>query len=63
VPKELLEESLHQVPESVAALSPLADFSVEIHNSGGGDVQMMSPGVNWTIFRDIWSTPSCPLEI
>lgn len=59
VPRELLEVSMDQVPKSVATLSPLVDFAVDIHNYGGADVDLVTPGMNWKSFTTMWSRATC----
>jgi hypothetical protein len=45
---------MNQVPKSVEALRPLVDFTVEIHNEGSEDVQLITPGESWDSFRSQW---------
>ena len=59
MPSDLLEMSIEQVPKSVAVLRPMVDFSVEILNTGGEDVELVSPGIDWEAFTNQWSETAC----
>ena len=59
MPHELLEMSMEQVPKSVALLRPMVDFSAEMHNTGGEDVELTSPGMDWDRFTSQWSETAC----
>ena len=59
MPRELLELSIEQVPKSVALLRPMVDFSAEMHNTGGEDVELTSPGMDWDLFTNQWSESAC----
>jgi hypothetical protein len=59
VPRDLLEMSIEQVPKAVAVLRPMVDFSVELHNTGGEDVDLVSPGIDWDVFTNQWSETAC----
>ena len=61
VPRELLELSIEQVPKSVAMLRSLVDFAVDLHNAGTDDVEIVTPGVDWKIFRIQW-TQTCQIN-
>ena len=66
VPEKLLEESIEQVPKSVAALSPYVDVSYTISNEdnqpiqlvktrhGDKDVDKDDEDTSWKDFRDTW---------
>jgi len=67
VPRELLEMSMEQVPQSVAALGPLADFVAEVENGDDCVLQLRRlerPGFSsfaeyttpcWSTFETAWS--------
>jgi len=58
VPEVLLQNSIDQVPRSVAALSPLTDTTFEISNNDGQPlslVQKPSNITNWVSFRNFWN--------
>jgi len=55
----MLELSLEQVPKSVALLRPMVDFAVEIHNTGGQDVELVAPEMDWEAFTNLWSETAC----
>jgi hypothetical protein len=56
VPRHRLEETLAKVPESVKALSPLADFVAELHNPpNADDIELVSNDLTWSSFRKVWS--------
>lgn len=59
MPRDLLELSMEQVPKSVALLRPLVDFAVEIHNSGGEDVELVTPEMGWEAFTSLWNETAC----
>lgn len=61
VPISLLEETMEQVPKSVAILKTKADFFVEVNNAGeeGDDVQIVQPSnLDWSAFARAWA-PRC----
>lgn len=55
VPRELLLETLEQVPRSVAELAPLVDYHVELRNAPGADIALVTPGENWEKFTSNWA--------
>lgn len=54
VPRELLEESLAQVPISFSTLSPLADFSAVVVNDNDNDCPELPPPQTWQSFRSVF---------
>lgn len=55
IPRELLLETLQQVPYSVKRLSPLVDYHAEINNPPDtDDVELKTPGETWESFRKQW---------
>jgi len=62
VPRDLLELSIEQVPKSVALLRPMVDFTADIHNSGGEDVELTSPDLDWDSFTKTWSEAVCAVR-
>jgi hypothetical protein len=57
VPEELLQESIDQVPKSVAALSPLTDVTFEISNNDGKAMELKQLGDSvptWDDFAKTW---------
>lgn len=56
VPRELLEETMQQVPRSVAILAPLVDYYAEINNPPDAvDVELVKPvGSSWEEFGRQW---------
>mmetsp|Transcript_68329 Transcript_68329/g.192688 ORF Transcript_68329/g.192688 Transcript_68329/m.192688 type:complete len:506 (-) Transcript_68329:228-1745(-) len=66
VPRELLEASMAQVPESVAALAPLADFVADVANDDGSPLvlqELKAPGrppgapPSWEAFAEPFRRP------
>ena len=56
VPRRVLEETLVQVPKSVAALCPLADFCAEIYNAPDAkDLELRTQGLTWESFTNTWA--------
>lgn len=37
----------------------MVDFSAEMHNTGGEDVELKSPGMDWDLFTNQWSETAC----
>ena len=55
VPTDIIEETLEQVPRSVAALSPLVDYTCELNNApGGDDIELLTEGETWESFTSHW---------
>ena len=55
MPHDLLVETLEQVPRSVKALAPLADYNAEFRNvSGAADIDLVTPGETWQSFTAQW---------
>merc|ERR1712217_117883 len=62
VPKEMLLESMQQVPRSVKGLAPHADFVCRVHNSGeptierepGAPFPSESVEMNWDLIKELW---------
>lgn len=55
VPRALLEESLDSVPRSVAELSVLVDYHVELKNiTGADDIELVTPNETWQSFTQQW---------
>lgn len=66
VPEKLLEESIAQVPKSVAALSPFVDIAYTVSNEdnqpiqlikmsrGGKEVENIDNSLSWKEFRETW---------
>mmetsp|Transcript_11701 Transcript_11701/g.21286 ORF Transcript_11701/g.21286 Transcript_11701/m.21286 type:complete len:396 (-) Transcript_11701:99-1286(-) len=75
VPKDLLQESIDQVPISVSTLSPLTDVTFEISNDDGKPMILKKmhgndrESMTWEDFRAVWHSPeqekddSAPTEI
>jgi hypothetical protein len=55
VPRELLVETLEQVPRSVSELAPLVDYLVEIRNVPGEDLELITPNESWETFTSQWT--------
>jgi hypothetical protein len=57
VPRDLLVKALEQVPRSVAKLSPLVDYTAELHNAPhADDIQLVAPhDETWDSFKEQWS--------
>jgi hypothetical protein len=57
VPRDLLITALEQVPKSVEKLSPLVDYTAELHNAPhADDIQLVAPkGETWDSFKEQWS--------
>ena len=55
VPTDIIEETLEQVPRSVAALSPLVDYTCELNNAPkGDDIELLTEGETWESFTSHW---------
>lgn len=55
VPIDVIEKTLEQVPQSVAALSPLVDYTCELNNApGSDDVELLTEGETWESFTSNW---------
>ena len=55
VPTDIIEETLEQVPRSVAALSPLVDYTCELNNApGNDDIELLTEGETWESFTSHW---------
>uniref|UniRef100_A0A7S1X8C5 Zeta toxin domain-containing protein n=2 Tax=Tetraselmis chuii TaxID=63592 RepID=A0A7S1X8C5_9CHLO len=54
VPKEVLEASIRQVPESVKALTAKVDTVVTILNEDGQEPQLEGSAHTWESFRKLW---------
>lgn len=55
VPPEIIGETLEQVPRSVAALSPLVDYTCELNNAPGkDDIELLTEGETWESFTSHW---------
>ena len=60
VPRELVDASLKQVPESVRVLGPLVDYVAEVENDDDG-LRLRRGGADWGAFRAAWKdSPSQP---
>ena len=59
VPKDLLEQTMAEVPHSVSILSRKADFTVQLQNApDSSDVEIVTKGIDWVSFTRMWE-PSC----
>lgn len=55
VPRDLIAESIQQVPLSVAELSPLVDYHIELLNDPKlTDIEIVTPGETWASFTSQW---------
>ena len=55
VPTDIIEETLEQVPRSVAALSPLVDLTCELYNAPGkDDIELLTEGETCESFTSHW---------
>ena len=55
VPRDLIAETIQQVPLSVAELSPLVDYHIELQNDPKTtDIEIVTPGETWENFTSQW---------
>lgn len=55
VPRELIIETIEQVPKSVAELRPLVDYHIELRNDPKTpDIEIVTPGETWEHFTSQW---------
>lgn len=45
---------MEQVPKSVAILSPLVDYHVELRNAPNVDIEIVTPDETWESFESHW---------
>ncbi|KAL3921547.1 MAG: hypothetical protein SGILL_002691 [Bacillariaceae sp.] len=78
VPEDLLQESIDQVPKSVAALAPLTDHTFEVSNDDGAPMivkecapdreengahsSVMTEETTWETFRKVWQPKESSLH-
>ena len=55
MPTDLLEQTMLQVPKSVASLKKSVDFKIELHNAGNGELKIVDDSMDWNAFRAHWS--------
>ena len=61
VPRDLLEQVMEEVPQSLKILSKQVDFAVELLNAPHtDDVEIVTQGVTWDSFQRVWRQ-SCPV--
>lgn len=55
VPRDLIVETIHQVPRSVDELSPLVDYHIELLNDDKkADIEIVTQGETWESFTSQW---------
>lgn len=57
MPESILVSTIEQIPRSLKALEPLADFVAEISNERSPELQR--PRISWEEFAAIWQQ-QCP---
>ena len=55
MPRDLIVETIEQVPKSVAELAPLVDYHIELLNDPKTpDIEIVTPGETWENFTAQW---------
>ena len=56
VPRDLIVETIEQVPLSVAQLAPLVDYHIELLNDPKTpDIEIVTNGETWENFTSQWA--------